>query len=239
MKRTNRIAFIIMKSLFFQKLIRSVNSFSSSSITQSGLSQPSSVHISSNAILNTKNKELIKSTASEVLRQKLMLLEIISPEDYKRPLDSFFNASVGSHFRHAVDHYKCILSENDSIYYDKRSRNTPIENDKQIAIDLIQQFMSIVPTLDLDRSLSVTFVGNDEKRALMDYQMNSNTARELSFVAHHSVHHLAMIKLMMLHLQYDLSDIQNVGKAFGTIIHEEEKEKEKGEEKEKEEEKRV
>lgn len=50
---------------------------------------------------------------------------------------------------------------------------------------------------------------------------SSTVRREILFVAHHSLHHLAMIKLILQHMNYDQKNISNLGVAPSTILHKE------------------
>lgn len=50
---------------------------------------------------------------------------------------------------------------------------------------------------------------------------SSTFCREILFVAHHSIHHLAMIKLILQHMNYDQIDINNLGLAPSTILYKE------------------
>lgn len=47
--------------------------------------------------------------------------------------------------------------------------------------------------------------------------IDSNVLRELSFVAHHGVHHIATMKLMMDHMNY--SNLPSIGIANSTAAH--------------------
>lgn len=48
---------------------------------------------------------------------------------------------------------------------------------------------------------------------------SSTLHRELIFVAHHSIHHLAMIKLILTHMKYDQNIINNLGLAPSTMLY--------------------
>lgn len=62
------------------------------------------------------------------------------------------------------------------------------------------------------------FLSIDALDFLMQIRMTSSREREISFVAHHGVHHIAMIRLMMAELNCDIQD-ETMGLANSTIIH--------------------
>ena len=67
----------------------------------------------------------------------------------------------------------------------------------------------------LSSSITVQFMSNAEKEEYIS--IDSSALRELSFVAHHGVHHIAMMKLMMSYMNY--SNLPSVGIAISTTAH--------------------
>ena len=161
--------------------------------------------------------EKIRGLAVALLGQKRSILEYINPEDYTKPCQSIFNASVGSHIRHSLNHYQSLLSaieSNSTINYDDRQRNTVIEVDKFAAISELDIIQAKITTLKLDNEVSMEFYG-DASINFDPYSVHSNVGRELSFVTHHAVHHLAMIKLIMNTMSYTTSG--QIGIAMSTL----------------------
>lgn len=195
---------------------------------------------STQEICNLESKELIIRQALTVLSQKATVLETISAKDYTRKLPGFFNASVGSHMRHSVDHFRILINAIDGssdpaskiVNYDERKRNTDIEFDPNAALTAIMDISRFVSAAsaqsnsNVDQSVNVAFIG--ETDAFSTYTVKSTFARELSFASHHAVHHLSMIKLMLNHLNYtEEATGNNIGMAFSTV-----KENERNDEKE-------
>ena len=182
--------------------------------------------------------------ALRVLEQKKILLSAIASKDardYTRRNLKFYGASVGSHTRHSLQHFNCLLnnpnvqaSYNNAapatnnlahnvgradvvvnmpvLSYDVRGRGTDIENDLDAATNEINKIVAILGVtpirdlIDSDHGRSVTV-----KSIFVDYNNNdittySNIARELSFIAHHSLHHIAMMDLILKDFGYDFSD---------------------------------
>ena len=142
--------------------------------------------------------ELIESVI-ETLRQGERLLTDIADEVYTRKVSVAFNASIGGHYRHCLDHFRSLLdaaTEGD-LNYDHRERGTLIENDRFAALnatrDLREGFERLDPAL-LPRSLTVTC---KTSYSTSSSQISPSTVgREIMYSVAHAVHHYALIGVM-------------------------------------------
>ena len=141
------------------------------------------------------DRELIQSVI-ETLRQGETLLADIPDEIYTRKLTVAFNASIGGHYRHCLDHFKSLLeaaAEGD-LNYDHRERGTMIENDRFAALHATRQLRESYEILDpdfLSRHLSVTC---KTSYATSGSQVSPSTVgREVMYAVAHAVHHFALI----------------------------------------------
>lgn len=73
----------------------------------------------------------------------------------------------------------------------------------------------------LDRPIRVAFLLGSENSS-MEMPIISNMARELSFVAHHAIHHLALIKFIGVNMAaFSETDLpRDFGKASSTVLYE-------------------
>ena len=105
------------------------------------------------------------------------------------------------------------------VNYDERSRHNDIEVNLQTGLASIEALDEALSALDsataLQAPITVAFMGDTTGST---YAMESTMERELSFCAHHAVHHLSMMKLMMQELGYTVDD--DVGKANSTVENE-------------------
>src|SRR6266516_171825 len=105
-----------------------------------------------------ESQELIQSVL-ETLAQGESLLAQLSDGDYTRRVPLAFNASIGGHYRHCLDHFRSLLDSamEGDLNYDHRERGTLIENDRFAALnatrDLREGFERLDPAL-LPRSLT-------------------------------------------------------------------------------------
>ena len=167
--------------------------------------------------------DLLIENAKKVLTDKILILSNVSPEDYRRKLPMFYNASIGEHMRHSLDHYCEVLvtavEKNMKIVnYDIRNRNTDVSSSSVDALMLVEKLKTNLEVLHvigdddgLHQPLYVKFMGD----AGRFYSTQSTILREIAFVSHHSTHHLSTIKLMMDFLSYKIGD--SIGKANSTV----------------------
>ncbi|MGH8595242.1 MAG: hypothetical protein ACREXT_01140 [Gammaproteobacteria bacterium] len=105
---------------------------------------------------------------------------------------------VGGHVRHCLDFYNCFLGglATGRIDYDARVRNEMVERDRKLAM---AQIRTMIVRL---RHMPIT-----DDRIAVQVKMESATAwtyscigRELQFLLSHTVHHFALVA-MLLRLQ--------------------------------------
>jgi hypothetical protein len=122
------------------------------------------------------------------------------------------SGSIGQHVRHMVDHVAALLaggSGTGEIDYDSRPRGTDVERDPAAAIAMICRCSQML------RSMAGR---NPEDRVLVRSQLSrgaeptaswSTFAREIAFVVSHTIHHQAIIALL-LH-----ADVSELPRHFG------------------------
>ena len=142
--------------------------------------------------------ELIASVI-ETLNQGETLLIELSDELYTRKVPVAFNASIGGHYRHCLDHFRSLLdaAESGDLNYDHRERGTLIENDRFAALNATRELRegySALPDECLSRALAVTC---KTSYATSGSQVSPSTVgREVMYSVAHAVHHYALIGVM-------------------------------------------
>jgi hypothetical protein len=142
--------------------------------------------------------ELVHSVI-ETLNQGELLLQEVSDEIYVRKVPTAFNASIGGHYRHCLDHFRSLLdaAAAGDLNYDHRERGTLIENDRFAALnatrELREGYERLNPAL-LQRPLAVTC---KTSYASSGSQASPSTVgRETMYSVAHAVHHYALIGVM-------------------------------------------
>mmetsp|Transcript_18475 Transcript_18475/g.30095 ORF Transcript_18475/g.30095 Transcript_18475/m.30095 type:complete len:181 (+) Transcript_18475:104-646(+) len=112
-------------------------------------------------------------------------------------------SSIGGHVRHSLDHYqRCVdgIESSCIVDYDSRVRGGQVETNIDEAVKAIEECENklgeIVVAPDAKMKCEFNVTGDSAKPTA---QMDSTQMRELWFVAHHSIHHQAMIKLIVKH----------------------------------------
>ena len=147
--------------------------------------------------MNT-DRELIQSVI-ETLRQGELLLAEISDESYTRKIAVAFNAAIGGHYRHCLDHFTTLLeaAAAGDLNYDHRERGTLVENDRFAALNATRELRAAYEKLNPDflaRHLNVTCKTN---YATSGSQVSPSTVgREVMYAVAHAVHHYALIGVM-------------------------------------------
>lgn len=168
------------------------------------------------------SRELIGSVL-EILNQGEALLNEISDESYTRRVPLAFNASIGGHYRHCLDHFRKLLdaARQGDLNYDRRERGTLVENDRFAALnatrELREGFARLNPAV-LSRPLEVTC--RTSYAALGSQASPSTVRREIMYSVAHAVHHYALIGVMGALMELKLPP--GFGVAPATLNHQQE-----------------
>ena len=162
----------------------------------------------------------ILAAAVAILAQGEDLLRALSCENYSHRVPLAFNASIGGHYRHCLDHFSCLLRGLDSneVDYDLRQRDVRIETQPAFALSLTRQIrerLEQIPSLTLDTSLKA--------RCEVSYSpgnspvTKSTLGRELVYAIAHAIHHYALISIMARLMNAQLPE--TFGVAPSTVAH--------------------
>jgi uncharacterized damage-inducible protein DinB len=152
---------------------------------------------------------LHRATDTSRLGQALgaLLLELrevianLTTEQYSQKPVGPVKASIGSHLRHSLDHLESALlfGDFDDLTYDQRRRGTPVETDRAAALAKIDDLMAVLDErssgiLSASRSMTLNAMVAAEGEPVT---VQSTTDRELLFVFSHTLHHNALIRVMV------------------------------------------
>jgi uncharacterized damage-inducible protein DinB len=129
-----------------------------------------------------------------LLQQAEALLEYIDREEYAASPPAIAPHRVGGHLRHVLEFYECFLDgvESGSIDYDARKRDLAVETDRAAALAKMHSIAQ--------RLVSSAFRDNMAVRVRMEDGecfLTSSVARELQVLTSHTVHHFALISLVL------------------------------------------
>jgi uncharacterized damage-inducible protein DinB len=166
--------------------------------------------------------ESILRGVSEILRQGEMLLCALDDEAYGSRLPRAFNASIGGHYRHCLDHFQSLLDALDGglLDYDARRRDPRVEKERAFALGETRRIANTcryIPQDWLTRTVRVrskVSYGDDTAPVAA-----STLGRELMYAVAHAIHHYALIGVMCGMLDVPLPS--GFGVAPSTLKHQE------------------
>ena len=136
------------------------------------------------------------------LQQGIELLSEIEDEVYTHTNAPIYASGIGDHYRHCVEHYISFLDGVDCqcIDYDARKRDKKIASKREYAIQVTQ---------DVIRRLQALHCEGEALKVKMDCRPDeeegavwteSTPERDLQYLQAHTIHHYALIA-MILRLQ--------------------------------------
>ena len=136
----------------------------------------------------------------ELLRQGIELLEQVDDALYPGAPDAQATSyRVGPHLRHCVDAYGCLIAglATRRIDYDGRQRRAGVETDREAGRRALQNIAASLEQMrGHDPHMDVQ-VKVDTPAAETDAWSRSTLRRELQFLVGHTVHHFALIAMIL------------------------------------------
>ena len=136
----------------------------------------------------------------ELLEQLDQLLARVASGAYRHVEQRLTSSSIGAHVRHVLDHYRLFLEGLPAgrIDYDARDRDTAVERDPAAArreILALVGGLRAIPSGRHDEPLQVHQQGAYEPGRFEGAE--SRVARELLFLQSHTVHHQALVAVLL------------------------------------------
>ena len=163
----------------------------------------------------------ILDAAIAILSQGEELLSALSSENYTRRVPLAFNACIGGHYRHCLDHFTSLLRgfDADEVDYDRRERDARIESQPDFALALTQQMRAQLEKLPLGALDAPVRVRCEVSYAHGDSPVTGSTfGREMVYSIAHAIHHYALISVMARLMDAKLPE--KFGIAPSTVAHE-------------------
>lgn len=150
----------------------------------------------------------VKNNIQQVFVQISETLNQLSGEQYTAPSLQLNKATIGQHVRHIIELFQCLENgyESGVVNYEKRKRDTKIENDKDFAGSLLHDIFNNLERPDRELILEANY----DEHSTEQLQVKTNYMRELIYNLEHVFHHMALIRVAV----NELSSIQ-VDDSFG------------------------
>lgn len=156
----------------------------------------------------TKNPTLIAANIY-FLQQAAQVMERLDRDAYTRTDPSYYESGLGKHFRHVLDHYTALLdglSGGGRIDYDARARDSRLETDPSYARDFARACIAGLEELaagnrdageELTSGHDLEVCSNGSAAGPGETWARSTLRRELQFLLSHTVHHYALIAVIL------------------------------------------
>ncbi len=130
-----------------------------------------------------------------VIEQGVALLARLDADTYAKRIPLCYNASVGGHLRHIIEHYQAFLRglDDGEIDYEKRVRDPLVENDPVYAGAL---FESIAQRLEEAAPALANRTLHYCAETTEGIATATSVLRELEFLLSHTIHHYALVAVM-------------------------------------------
>jgi len=117
----------------------------------------------------------------------------LSNEQYIKPSNVLFNATIGQHVRHIIELFLCLDKGYDTgiVNYEKRKRDYTIETNKQLALELLHKIAVDIDKADKKLLLEASYDELSDEFILIE----TNYFREVIYNLEHTVHHMALIRV--------------------------------------------
>ena len=134
-----------------------------------------------------------------LLRQLAELLEQIDDRQYGAETAAGVSGSIGGHVRHCLDHVASLVAGIGArrMSYDGRLRGTSVETRREAAlaeIGRLSRLIGAIPEDGLSHPLDIVATLDSGGAEIV---ATSSFGRELAFVVSHTIHHFAMIALLL------------------------------------------
>lgn len=135
--------------------------------------------------------ELIDDNVA-LLEQSLALIAAL-PNGVYAAVEEGRRGGTGAHVRHLLDHYSALIEgvAGGRVDYEARAREERIERDGEYAMQRIEALIAGLRSLaSYDRAAALHVTGDG-------HAAHSTLGRELQFLLSHTVHHQALIALLV------------------------------------------
>jgi len=139
-----------------------------------------------------------QAALTRLLEELAAVLCRVSPMAYTATPFPAVSGSIGQHVRHVLDHVAsvCAAAPRAPLSYDHRERGTNVEADVAAALRTIRRLTSALTALPARDDEPITMMSMLAPGA-EPIVVHTTLGRELLFVVSHTIHHQALIGLLL------------------------------------------
>lgn len=165
-------------------------------------------------------RQLQQLNSESLVALERVLLRLDQPSFSKLNIKG--NATIGQHVRHTLEFYQCLFSASRFVNYDLRKRDILLESSLAHAVQTLRKILVQLKQPITDRELQLQ-TGTESKISseFLSFDLPSSIARELFYVLEHTIHHMALIRVLIKDEYPDFELEENFGVAYSTVAHRE------------------
>ena len=136
---------------------------------------------------------MLQKAINNVFLQLTASVGQLTDEQYVHQCQTLTGATIGKHVRHVIELFQSLQNgyEDGIVNYDSRKRDIRIENEKQLALSLLNEIRAGLNKKDKDLSLETSY---DEDSGEVVF-IKTNYNREIVYNLEHAIHHMALIRI--------------------------------------------
>jgi len=136
---------------------------------------------------------MLQKAINNVFLQLTASVGQLTDEQYVHQCQTLTGATIGKHVRHVIELFQSLQNgyEHGIVNYDSRKRDIRIENEKQLALSLLNEIRAGLNKKDKDLSLETSY---DEDSGEVVF-IKTNYNREIVYNLEHAIHHMALIRI--------------------------------------------
>ncbi len=160
--------------------------------------------------------ETLTNTSVEILNQLKKLVQNITDKDYSKPIELLSGNTIAKHIRHVIELYEEMLKgiDNGTINYDARKRNLLIEHNREYTLQCIDELILKLKLIYNDKLILLEASFDNSKNEFV--KLNSSINRELAYNIEHTIHHMAIMQIIVKHQINYINLEDNFGVAIST-----------------------
>lgn len=139
-----------------------------------------------------------------LLLQTAELIGQLTEKQYQRQHPDLGSNSLGEHVRHLIEHYEAFLASHRAVDYDNRERHPEPQRSIAIADERLDDLCDQLAGLASDDSDGHAPMGlryhPDDGSSGTELELSTSVAREMAFVASHTLHHMALIRMLAVRM---------------------------------------
>lgn len=136
----------------------------------------------------------VTSVAIDLLHQLKDIVDLLSPEEYNRPLEILGNSSIAAHNRHSIEFFQMLFNGIDTgcVCYDNRLHNKDLESNIPFIVSEINNLCCKLESQNqnLKLNLKVSYPQSE-----ISTELTTSIEREIIYNIEHLVHHMAIVKI--------------------------------------------